>query len=121
MKRTVKPTARVAVKPLAAAIAAVLGGTYAGGTLAQSTPLEEIIVTASRRETTIQELPFNIAAISGDRLEQQRLTSLTDLGRWVPGLSVVDQGPRSASLMTVRGLNVQSINDSEFLNNASGG
>ncbi len=121
MKRTVQPTARVAVKPLAAAIATLLGGTYAGAALAQSTALDEIIVTASRRETTVQELPFNIAAIGGNRLEEQRLTSLTDLGRWVPGLSVIDQGPRSASLMTVRGLNVQSIGDSEFLNNASGG
>jgi len=121
MKRTVKPVARAAIKPLAAAIATLLGGSYAGVTLAQSAPLEEIIVTASRRETTIQELPFNIAAIGGDRLDEQRLTNLTDLGRWVPGLSIVDQGPRGASLMTVRGLNVQSINDSEFLNNASGG
>ena len=121
MKRTGKPAARVAVKPLAAAIAALLGGSYAGVALAQSAPLEEIIVTASRRETTIQELPFNIAAIGGDRLDEQRLTSLTEVGRWVPGLSVIDQGPRGASLMTVRGLNVQSINDSEFLNNASGG
>jgi outer membrane receptor protein involved in Fe transport len=121
MKRTVQPTARVAIKPLAAAIATLLGGSYAGVTLAQSAPLDEIIVTASRRETTIQELPFNIAAIGGDRLEEQRVTNLTELGRWVPGLSVVDQGPRSANLMTVRGLNVQSINDSEFLGNASGG
>ncbi|MEO8464250.1 MAG: TonB-dependent receptor [Gammaproteobacteria bacterium] len=121
MKRTLKPTARIAIKPLTAAIATLLSGSYAGVTLAQSAQLEEIIVTASRRETTIQELPFNIAAIGGDQLDEQRLTSLTELGRWVPGLSIVDQGPRSASLLTVRGLNVQSINDSEFLNNASGG
>ncbi len=121
MKRTAQPTARVALKPLAAAIATLLAGSYAGVSLAQSTPLDEIIVTASRRETTIQELPFNIAAIGGDRLEDQRLTSLNELGRWVPGLTVVDQGPRASSIMTVRGLNVQSIDDSEFLGNASGG
>ena len=121
MKRTARPTARVAVQPLAAAIATVLGGTYVSAALAQSTQIEEIVVTASRRETTIQELPFNIAAIGGERLEQQRLTNLTELGRWVPGLTVVDQGPRASSLMTVRGLNVRSVDDSEFLDNSSGG
>ena len=121
MKRTVRPTARVAIKPLAAAIATLLGGSYASVTLAQSTALDEIIVTASRRETTIQELPFNIAAIGGNRIEEQRLTNLIELGRWVPGLSVVDQGPRASSLMTVRGLNVRSVDDSEFLDNSSGG
>src|SRR5262245_19726507 len=65
MKRTVRPMARVAVQPLAAAIATVLGGGYVSAALAQSTQIEEIVVTASRRETTIQELPFNIAAIGG--------------------------------------------------------
>jgi iron complex outermembrane receptor protein len=123
MKRTVPSTARVAVKPLAATVAALLGSSYAAAALAQSTstPLEEIIVTASRRETTVQELPFNIAAIGGDQLAEQRLTNLTELGRWVPGLTVVDQGPRASNLMTVRGLNVRSIDASEFLDNTSGG
>ena len=35
-------------------------------------------MTASRRQTTVQELPFNIAAVGGDTLEQQRLTDLTE-------------------------------------------
>jgi iron complex outermembrane recepter protein len=121
MKRAVQPMGRVALTPLAAAVATLLGGSWAGVALAQSAPLEEIIVTASRRDTTIQELPFNIAAIGGDRLEEQRLTNLTELGRWVPGLTVVDQGPRASSIMTVRGLNVRSVDDSEFLDNSSGG
>ena len=82
--------------------------------------IEEMVVTASRRETTVQELPFNIAAVSGATLEQQRLTDLAELSRTVPGLSVVDSGARAANLMTVRGLNVLSLNASEFLDNSSG-
>jgi outer membrane receptor protein involved in Fe transport len=121
MERYTPPKTRVALTPLAAAVATLLGGTYAGNALGQGTPLEEVVVTASRRETTIQDLPFNIAAIGAERLEEQRLTNLTELGRWVPGLSVVDSGPRASSLMTVRGLNVRSLNDSEFLDNTSGG
>jgi outer membrane receptor protein involved in Fe transport len=121
MHRTGHATTRVVLKPLAAAIATALATGYATATLAQSAPLEEIIVTASRRESTIQELPFNIAAIGADRLEDQRLTTLAELSRWVPGLTVVDQGPRASSLMTVRGLNVRSVDASEFLDNSSGG
>src|SRR5690606_11886802 len=101
---------RPAVRPLTAAVAAALGP---GIVLAQGQPLEEVIVTASRRATTVQELPFNIAAITGDTLERQRLTRLTEFARWVPGLTVVEQGPRDAELMTVRGLNVRSLNAGE--------
>ncbi len=108
---------RPAVRPLTAAVAAALGP---GIVLAQGQPLEEVIVTASRRATTVQELPFNIAAITGDTLERQRLTRLTEFARWVPGLTVVEQGPRDAELMTVRGLNVRSLNAGEFLGNTSG-
>ena len=112
---------RMTVTPLTAAVAALMGPTCV---LAQNAtrevPIEEVLVTASRRQTTPQELPFNIAAITGDALERQRLTSLNELARWVPGLTVVDQGSRGASLMTVRGLNVLSLNASEFLDNTSG-
>ncbi|HLF13181.1 MAG TPA: TonB-dependent receptor [Gammaproteobacteria bacterium] len=120
-------TQRLTVRPLTAAIAAVLGSGYAagpalaqGGAAARQVQVDEMVVTASRRETTVQELPFNIAAISGATLERQRLTSLTEFSRWVPGLTVVDQGPRGSNLMTVRGLNVRSLNASEFLDNTSG-
>lgn len=115
---------RCGATPLAAAVAAAIGSTYGLGASAQDgmrPVVEEIIVTASRRETTVQELPFNISAISGDALERQRLDSLTEFSRWVPGLSVVDQGARASDLMTVRGLNVLSLNASEFLDNGSGG
>src|SRR5690606_20169335 len=115
---------RCGATPLAAAVAAAIGSTYGPGALAQDgmrPAVEEIIVTASRRETTVQELPFNISAISGDALERQRLSSLTEFSRWVPGLSVVDQGARASDLMTVRGLNVLSLTASEFLDNGSGG
>ena len=106
--------------PIRVAVAAVLGGTLILPAAYAQEPLEEIIVTASRRETTVQELPFNITAVTGARLEAQRLTHLSDLSRWVPGLTVVDQGGRGGDIMTVRGLNVLSLNASEFLDNSSG-
>src|SRR5690606_26819764 len=108
-------------RPLAAAVAAAIGATsMVDEASAQDGVSEEIIVTASRRETTVRELPFNVHATSGSVLEEQRIRDLADLARWVPGLTVVDQGGRAGNLMTVRGLNVTSLNATEFLNNSSG-
>ena len=124
-----KPLAppRLAVRPLTAAIAVALGGGMLHAVHAQDESTsravapEEMTVTASRRETRVQEVPFNITAIDGATLERQRLTTLSEVARSVPGLTVVEQGARSGSLMTVRGLNVLSLNASEYLDNGSGG
>src|SRR5690606_1904010 len=103
---------------IAAAVGAVCAAASAEAQVAE--PLEEVIVTASRRATSLQDLPFNITAMSGETLERQRLRDLADLGRWVPGLTVVDQGGRASNRMIVRGLNVASLNASEFLENSAG-
>ena len=63
---------------------------------AQQTALEEVIVTATRRSESIQDIPINIAAISGDAIEEQGLSSLSEVMQWVPGIHVVDQGSRAA-------------------------
>jgi iron complex outermembrane recepter protein len=83
--------------------------------------LEVIIVTATRREANVQDIPFNIAALGPEALERQRLTDLAEFTRVVPGLFLADQGPRSSNLMTVRGLNVSSLNASEAVGNGTGG
>jgi iron complex outermembrane receptor protein len=115
-------SSEVRVRPLTAAVAVAIGTLCAisSATAEYSGPMEEVIVTASRRETTTQDLPFNITAISGTMLERQRISDLAELGRWVPGLTVVDQGGRASNRMIVRGLNVASLNASEFLENSSG-
>jgi outer membrane receptor protein involved in Fe transport len=124
MRRSSGSIARFSRQPLAAAVAALIGSGYAAGAVqaqsVEASGIEEIIVTASRRETTVQEVPFNIAAFGGETLESQRITNLSELSRWVPGLTVVEQGPRSSSLMTARGLNTLSLGASEILNNTSG-
>ena len=109
---------------VAAAVAAALGiasPVYAQPVSEDGTPLEEIVVTATRREASVQDIPFNIVALGPDALEQQRITNLSEFARAVPGLYVADQGPRGGNLMTVRGLNVSSLNANESLGNGTGG
>ena len=95
---------------LAAAISAacVLIASNAGAQT-DETQLEEIIVTATAREQTIQEIPYNISAITGEDLEAAGISNETDLLRAVSGATVVDRGPRNSGLVNsivIRGLNV---------------
>jgi iron complex outermembrane recepter protein len=112
---------------VAAAVAAALGiatpGTAAWGQQVadDGAPLEEIIVTATRREANVQDIPFNIVALGAGALDELRITNLSTFTRAVPGLFVADQGPRGGNLMTVRGLNVSSITASESVGNGTGG
>ncbi len=108
------------MNPVAGAIAVAMGSTVVTPVAAQDGFFDEIVVTATRRATDIQDVPYNIAAFSGETLENQRITSLGEFARWVPGLSLTDQGPRGADILTVRGLNASSIQASEFLDNTGG-
>ena len=99
---------------LSAAIASTLISGYA---TAQNSMLEEVIVTATRRPVSLQDIPINITSLSGKIIERDRLTDLVDIARMVPGMTVVDQGPRDSNTLTVRGLNVSSISANDGSNN----
>lgn len=77
-------------------------------------PLEEIIVTASRREQTLQDVPYNISAIGGDALERANVTDFSRLTSMVPGIAYTDQGDRGAAMtnnIIVRGLETGGAGD----------
>lgn len=112
--------------PISLAVLSMFGGIPAA--FAQTAPppdegtqFDEVIVTATRRSQDIQDLPMNISAVSGDDIDRQGIQDLADLTRIIPGIFLVNQGARAASLMVVRGLNTSSIAASEGLGNSSGG
>lgn len=62
--------------------------------LAQSPANEgEIVVTALKRDTRLQDTPLAISAVTGDTLARAGNTSITDLTRNTPSLRIVDSGP----------------------------
>jgi iron complex outermembrane receptor protein len=75
---------------------------------ADTVMMEELIVTATRRATTLQDAPINITAVSSETLETQRLDDFRDLARYVPGITVTDAGPRGSGTLIVRGLSANS-------------
>jgi outer membrane receptor protein involved in Fe transport len=79
-------------------------------TLAQDGLFETIIVTASRREANVQEIPLNISAVGGEQIEDLRLDGIGKIAYYVPGLTVVDRGPRNPTPdILVRGLNTTQL------------
>src|SRR5450755_1791299 len=57
------------------------------------TGLAEIVVTAQKYESTIQNTPFSISAVSGAQLAAAGITTVEGLAREVPGLSMRSAGP----------------------------
>lgn len=85
---------------LAAAVAAVLSMAPA-----ESQVLEEIIVTAQKREQSLQDVPISISAVSAESLEQNSIQNIYNLQAVVPGLTLqaVDP-PGQGTAIALRGL-----------------
>jgi iron complex outermembrane receptor protein len=49
-------------------------------------PLEEIVVTAQKREQRLQDVPFSVSALSADQIAASGITRLDDVARYTPGL-----------------------------------
>jgi outer membrane receptor protein involved in Fe transport len=60
----------------------------ANTTTGDESGLEEITVTAERYTSTIQNTPISISALSGDQLQAQGITTVQEIARDVPGLSM---------------------------------
>ncbi|MYM64499.1 TonB-dependent receptor [Pseudomaricurvus sp. HS19] len=70
--------------------------------------LEEVTVTATKREATIQDLPFSINAQTQEDIQRSGSTSLEDLSRNVAGLTIQNLGP-GQSQVAIRGVSAGQI------------
>ncbi len=78
--------------------APILGALLGGSAVAQQShsepgQLEEIIVTAEKRETTVETTPISLTAVSGADIQNRGFTDLASLMQTVPGVSIRTSGP----------------------------
>jgi iron complex outermembrane receptor protein len=66
--------------------------------------LEEIVVTARRREESAQTVPVSIKAFSQEELDRRSVSSLEDLTRVTPGLRFTSEGGPGSTQISLRGL-----------------
>lgn len=111
-------TTRTAKGALATAIALALGGTSIAQAADPVDSLAEIVVTANHRSQSVLDVPYNITAVSADELKHADVTSLHEIARLLPGVTIPDLGPRANSsnnLIIIRGLNVNDPVNSAYL------
>jgi iron complex outermembrane recepter protein len=68
----------------------------------------EIIVTANKRNSTLQDIPFSINAQSAEDIQKSGATTLEDLSRNVAGLAIQNLGP-GQSQVSIRGVSAGQI------------
>ncbi len=84
--------------PLAIAMATPVAVAQQGNEIA----LEEIVVTAQKREESLQDVPISVNAVSGEKLVAAGIARLDDLKAYVPNLQVTETG--IANNFYVRGI-----------------
>ncbi|MFT5711242.1 MAG: iron complex outermembrane receptor protein [Halioglobus sp.] len=74
-----------------------------------STLLEEVIVTARKREEGAQDVPLSVSAYNSDQLEALKVRDLTSLAVGMPNVSLEDVGTtRGTANFSIRGLGINS-------------
>src|SRR6185295_5410616 len=70
---------------------------------------ETVIVTAQKLEQNIYDVPAAISAFSPQTIEKQGITTLTDIGKFVPNLNVTEfsAGQTSSANPFIRGIGLQ--------------
>ncbi len=92
----------LSVKKIAAAIALATVVTP-GISVAQDTFIEEVVVTATKRSQTLQEIPIAVTVTTSDTIEKAQIQDLLDLQSVVPSLRVSQLQTSRNSNFVIRG------------------
>ena len=76
-----------------------------GSPAPQTAVLEEIIVTATRREQRLQHVPLSVHVVTEEELRRLGAVAFAEYARTVPGLSFTDGGT-GGEKQTIRGISV---------------
>jgi iron complex outermembrane receptor protein len=88
--------------------AAVLTALYGSAAVGDDNALQEVVVTATRRAVSAQDIPISITAVSGAALDKAGIQDISGLAHSVAGVNFTDKGPFggvNGSSLIIRGLN----------------
>jgi iron complex outermembrane recepter protein len=105
---------RIYATGIAAGVAfALAGGAHAQQDTSTSAKkdadLEEIIVTANKREEKLQDIGEGISVVSDQRLDQLAANSLADYIQDIPGVNLQSFGATGYGTIEIRGISPQSV------------
>lgn len=70
--------------------------------------IEEMVVTATKRETTTREVPFSLNVQTGNDIQRAGISNIEELSRNIAGLTVQNLGP-GQSQVAIRGVSAGQI------------
>ncbi|WP_405232470.1 TonB-dependent receptor [Lentisalinibacter salinarum] len=79
-----------------------------GAAQAQQETIEEVVVTATKRESRIQDVPFSINVQTQEDIRRLGATDLEELSRSIAGLAIQNLGP-GQSQVAIRGVSAGQI------------
>ncbi|MBR9912753.1 MAG: TonB-dependent receptor [Gammaproteobacteria bacterium] len=71
---------------------------------ARSKVLEEVVVTAQKREQSLQDVPTSMKVMSGDEFEANKITDGFDLIKYLPGFGLDDNREIRTTTLKTRGI-----------------
>ncbi|MEQ1509952.1 MAG: Plug domain-containing protein, partial [Sphingopyxis sp.] len=108
MLRFIPPRTRLAIGLSALAVAFASAPAFAQNADEEEGDGNDIVVTATLRDTTLQDVPFSINAQTGEELARANATTLEDASRNVAGLNIQNLGP-GQSQISVRGVSAGQV------------
>jgi hypothetical protein len=91
------------VNPLCVFLVTFASLFFTSSVLAQAT-LEEIIVTAQKREESLQDAPVAVSVLTGDQLERAGVVDPDSLAEMIPNVDVNSEANRDGLIITIRGV-----------------
>lgn len=70
--------------------------------------IDEIVVTATRREANLQDVPISVTAFSQDQLDREGLNSFIDFAQQTPSLGFNNSGGPAFQTLSIRGVGIAS-------------
>ena len=94
---------------IAATLLVTLSGTATAAAPSSDADLiEEVVVTAQKRASALQDVPFSVAAASEQQIRDSGSTNIVDLSRNFAGLTITDLGP-GQSQVAIRGISAGQV------------
>ena len=90
-------------KPLAVAVAVAIPLSFAAAELSAAM-LEEVIVTAQKREQSVQDVGIAITAYTGDQLDQLGFTNAQQITSMAPGVQTIQPNGEANYAVAIRGV-----------------
>ena len=110
LKKTTIRTRTVAVAIAITITLAAFSAANAAETSANNRPMEEIVVTAQKREQILSDVGISVAVVGEQEIRDRRIVTVEDISLFTPNAHVKNVIPGLMPILTVRGVGLNDFN-----------